>query len=333
MRSISVASQSDIAAARRIAAVAARGVGFDEVDEGRVALAATELAGNLFRHAKGGELLVQAGDEEVPTIELLALDRGPGIADVAACLRDGFSTAGTPGTGLGAIRRLSEAFDIHSMPGAGTVVLARLRRERLAIAPQAAGMVTCGAVNLAKPGEDVCGDAWAWRSGKDVAALFVADGLGHGPLAADASRAAVGLFRRAPFAPPVETLQAVHAGLRSTRGAAVAVARLDLATRDLAFGGIGNVSGALLGGGEMRRMLSLSGTAGYMMPRIREFHYPVAGACLLVMCSDGLLASWSLDRYPDILAREPLVIAGVLYRDFNRGRDDVTVAVLKAAMA
>lgn len=331
MQLIPMKGQSDVAAARRIAAGVARAAGFGAVDEGRAALVATELAGNLVRHARGGEFLVQGGEEGAACVEMLALDRGPGMADITACLRDGFSTAGTPGTGLGAIQRQSETFDVQSLPGVGSIVLARLWRGRLAPAPPLDGRLASGVVNLPKVGEQVCGDSWGLAAGPNAAALLVADGLGHGPLAAAASLEAVRLFRRAPFGPPAEVLQVVHAGLRPTRGAAVAVARLELGAAELVFAGIGNIAGAILAGGEVRRLPSMSGTAGHTAQRIREFRYPIAGNTLLVLCSDGLLTSWSLDRYPGVAGRDPLLIAGLLYRDFNRGRDDVTVAVLKVA--
>ena len=62
--------------------------------------------------------------------ELLAIDQGPGMRDVDACMRDGHSTAGTAGCGLGAVLRLSGTFDLFSAPGQGTVVLSRTERVR-----------------------------------------------------------------------------------------------------------------------------------------------------------------------------------------------------------
>jgi anti-sigma regulatory factor (Ser/Thr protein kinase) len=332
MHRIPLTDPSQAGAARRAAGAAARAVGFGEVDEGRAALVATELASNAIRHGRGGELLLHASDAgdaaAEPELELVALDAGPGMSDVVGCLRDGFSTAGTPGTGLGAIARQSELFDAYSLPGSGTAVLARLRRRRAAASP---GVVRCAAVNLPKPGEEVCGDAWGFASGSDAAAMLVADGLGHGPLAAEASREAVRLFRRAPLAPPSELLGAIHAGLRPTRGAAVAVVRLSLTAREVVFSGIGNIAGTLVAGDGTHRMVSLNGTAGHAARRIQAFHYPFHGKPLVVLCSDGLGTSWSLDQYPGLAARDPLLIAAVLYRDFSRGRDDATIGVLKAA--
>jgi len=54
---------------------------------------------------------------------------------------------------------------------------------------------------------------------------------------------------------------------------------------------------------------------------------------MLVLHSDGLVSHWSLDAYPGLAARDPSLIAGILYRDFTRGRDDVTVVVAKAEEA
>ena len=59
-------------------------------------------------------------------VEILALDKGPGIRDLERSLRDGYSTAGGAGTGLGAISRLSSEFDVYSPPGKGTALLARI---------------------------------------------------------------------------------------------------------------------------------------------------------------------------------------------------------------
>jgi anti-sigma regulatory factor (Ser/Thr protein kinase) len=323
MHAISVADPSEIAAARRAAADAASTAGFGEADAGRAALVATELATNLVRHGGGGTLLVDAAPG---ALTLVAIDRGRGMADVEACLRDGYSTAGTPGTGLGAIRRQSEAFDIFSAPGLGTAVLARLGAGRLAAA---ASRFAVGAVNLPKPGETVSGDAWDAVFEATVATVIVADGLGHGPVAAEAAQAAVRLFRKSPGRSPQAILGAVHAGLRPTRGGAVAVTSIDLAARTVLFSGLGNIAGTLLAGGEIKRMVSHNGTAGHIAPRLQEFKYAFAAPPLVILCSDGLATSWSLDRYPGLTARDPALIAAVLYRDHARGRDDVTVVAVQ----
>ncbi len=329
MRAIAVQEVSQIAAARRGAVAIARGLGFGEEDSGRVAIVATELATNLIKHGAGGELLVGTyADRTGSGLECLALDKGSGMADVAASLRDGHSTAGSPGTGLGAITRGSHVTDIYSRPGLGTAILVRLEPGRPS-AMEARPEPLSGAVNLPKSGEEACGDAWCVKAHGSGFKLMVADGLGHGPSAADAAHAAVGIFTAGPLLSPGELLDRMHAALRSTRGAAISVADVDMERRSVVFAGIGNVAGVLITDEGARRMVSHNGTAGHVAKRVQEFTYPFERIPLVILCSDGLGTSWNLDSYPGLSQRHPALIAGVLYRDFGRGRDDVTVLVAR----
>ncbi len=318
-----VSDPSQIGAARRAVVEMSTCSGLDAADAARAALVATELASNLLRHGGGGELLLEPAPQ---VLTIVAIDRGAGMADVQACLRDGYSTAGTPGTGLGAIRRQADDFDIFSTPGGGTAILMRCRARRQ---PAPGGRFMVGAVNLAKPGEEISGDSWDVHLDGESASVIVADGLGHGPLAAQASGEAIRLFRKTPSSSPMTILEAVHAGLRPTRGAAVAVAHLDLSKHVVVFGGVGNISGTLLAAGTTSRMVSHNGTAGHVAPRLRELTYPFSGLPTVILCSDGLNTSWSLDRYPGLVARDPTLIAAVLYRDHSRGRDDATAVVVQ----
>src|SRR5215510_9892301 len=122
-----IREMSGVAEARREVTGLARAVGFSEIEIGRVAIVVTEAATNLVKHTPQGQLLARAFDRDgVAVIEALALDQGPGIANVSESLRDGYSTAGSPGTGLGAIKRLSDEFDIYSAPGKGVALVAQL---------------------------------------------------------------------------------------------------------------------------------------------------------------------------------------------------------------
>ena len=330
MRAFVVRDESQVAEARRGAVAAAHALGFGEEDAGRVAIVASELATNLVKHGGGGELIVGAYDDRTGGgVECLALDKGPGMADVAASSRDGHSTAGSAGTGLGAIARGSHHHDIYSRPGLGTAILVRLEQGRPRDAKPSREPVS-GAVNLPKPGEEACGDAWCAKAHGSGFTLMVADGLGHGPIAAEASRAAVRAFLADPARPPGAALERMHGALRPTRGAAAAVAHVDLARGSVVFAGIGNVAGVLVTeNGATQRMVSHNGTVGHVARRVQEFAYPFQGSPLVVLCSDGLGTRWTLDAYPGLARRHPTLIAGVLYRDFNRGRDDVTVLVAR----
>jgi anti-sigma regulatory factor (Ser/Thr protein kinase) len=327
---VPVNEASQPAAARFAARGLADRVGFTESDSYRVGLVATELATNLVKHARAGEVLLRAAyADDGPELELLAVDRGPGMANISASLVDGHSTTGSAGIGLGAVRRLSEEFDIHSCIPHGTVVLACLR-PRNAAAPCPMPFVVAG-VSVIKAGETECGDAWSVERRPDGVLVLVADGLGHGHFAAEAATAAVQTFRQNVGDSCADALAAMHQNLRSTRGAAAALAQIGRSRRLLKFAGVGNICAAVLTDGLMRHAVSHNGTLGHEARLFREYVYPWEPQSLLVMHSDGLSSHWSLDRYPGLSNRHPALIAGVLYRDFKRGHDDVTIVVGREA--
>jgi anti-sigma regulatory factor (Ser/Thr protein kinase) len=328
MELIAVREQSQVAEARRRAAAIVTGLGGGDSAVSNVSIIMTELATNIVRHAQSGEVLVQSwNDAGGSGIEILALDKGRGMEDVAACFADGYSTAGTPGNGLGAIKRLASLIDVWSRPGMGTALLVRVRLGPGTATPSA---FEWGAVSQPVQGEEQCGDAWSVVHDRGRAMLLVVDGLGHGPMAASAAQAATRVFEdRALMEPPAAAMQAIHRGIASTRGAAAAIASLRAHTPELVYCGVGNISGTILAEGQTRKLVSMAGTLGHTAARTREFTYPVPPGAVLILHSDGLLTNWTLDGHPGLLARHPALIAGVMYRDFLRGRDDATVLVAR----
>ena len=327
---LSVTDPSQVSAARRSGADIAAALDFDATSAGTVALAVTEAGTNLLKHAGGGDVVLRWRRESTAWIELLALDRGPGMPNVARCLEDGFSTSGSPGTGLGALRRLASVFDVYSRPGLGTALLARVSAPAAGRTAPPGPALEVEGIAVPKPGEEVCGDAFAEEPRADGATLIVVDGLGHGPHAAEAAAAAVAAFRGAPRRRPAPRLEAVHQALRATRGAAVAVADLDLAAGVVRFAGLGNIAGRIHADGAVQNLLSQPGTAGHVARKIDEHTYTFLPGAVLVLHSDGLTAHYDLDRYPGLSRRHPALIAGVLLRDAGRGRDDAVVVVARA---
>ena len=332
--SLTVVESSQAGQARRVAADLTQRIGFAPVIQGKVALIVTELGHNLIRHAQAGELLIQRVEADGRAgIEILAIDRGPGMIDFQRSLADGFSTYGTPGNGLGSVVRQADRFDFHSTPHKGTVIAARVWKadHPTPHRPGSALTLDLGVVCLPVAGEVECGDAWTVaRIAPDRYTILVADGLGHGPHAAAASNLAVTTFQRDPSLSPGEHLEAIHPALRTTRGAAVAVAALDLDRGEIRFAGVGNIAGTVLAGdGQRRGLVSHNGTVGGNTHRVQEFVHPWSPESLLILHSDGLASQWRLDDQPGLKMRDPAVIAGVLYRDFKRDRDDVTVVVAR----
>jgi anti-sigma regulatory factor (Ser/Thr protein kinase) len=306
-------------------------LGFNEVERSKVGIVVTELANNLVRYAKDGVLLLhEMSREAIAGIEILSLDKGPGIDNISECLQDGFSTGSTPGNGMGAIQRLSSFFDIYSMPNIGTAIAAHVWADPVDIqAVKPSGKLDLGVVCLPKDGEEISGDTWASSSRDQACLILVADGLGHGPQAAQAAIEAVRVFDEQHHQSPKEIVMVAHQALRSTRGAALAIAQINFDTQTLDYAGVGNIAGAILTANSHVNLVSLNGTVGYAVRKVQEFSYAWHSSGLLIMHSDGLGTQWHLDRYPGLSQKHPSLIAGVLYRDYNRGRDDVTVLVAR----
>jgi anti-sigma regulatory factor (Ser/Thr protein kinase) len=326
---IQIDDRSQVGEARRAALLMAESLAFDATQEGKIALAVTEAATNIVKHAGNGKILL------APTLrgasigmELLALDRGPGISNVSASLRDGYSTAGTMGGGLGALSRLSSSFDMYSQPGQGTALRLEVWGTQLTPPPPDAE-IELGAVCLPKKGEEAVGDGWLLEASGDYRTMLVVDGLGHGPNAARAARAATDAFAARPAATPPELMRICHEALTSTRGAAGAAARVAATKKHGTFAGIGNISCRIESTGERRQLVSHSGTLGHVMRRVQEFEFAFPAGALLILHSDGLATHWTCADYPGLASKHAGLIAGVLYRDHDRGRDDVTVVVLK----
>jgi len=326
---VELCETSQVGEARRQAVETALRTGFDEVGCGQVALVATEAATNILKHAARGEVILRPLHEDsAHGLEVIALDQGPGMGDAERCFRDGFSTGSTPGTGLGAIRRLSSFLDVYSRTGRGTALVSRFWTDG---APPKPRRWDLGTICVAKSGEPIAGDAWAVESTPAGIRVLVADGLGHGELAAKAAQTAVRIFRAQHGATIVAVAQAIHGGLRNTRGAAIAIAAIDLSTRQLRYVGIGNISAVVASGAQSQHLVSHNGTAGAEARKFQEFTYSFPRDACLIMHSDGVATHWKLDAYPGLLNRDPVLIAAVLHRDFTRRRDDSTVLAVREA--
>ncbi|KGQ20019.1 Stage II sporulation protein E [Lysobacter dokdonensis DS-58] len=322
VHAVPIDDASRVGQARRLATQIAHDIGFDHDDTGRVALVATELSTNILKHAQRGELQIQAiTNDGGRGIELIAVDQGPGF-DFTACLHDGMSTTGTQGIGLGAVTRQAQVVDMFA-DARGAVVMARLHPRQ-----RAQRDLRYGASQRAYGGEPVCGDGWAVSYNGASRIAMVVDGLGHGIAAHDAAVAAIRGFVEDHAGDPVSSMDQLHSAMSGTRGGAVAVAKFDDGPRNLRFAGIGNISAALHSLEGSRGLASHPGIVGAQYRGARAFDFPDAGGKLLILHSDGLQTRWSLSDYPGLALRHPAVVAAVLLRDFDRGRDDATVLAL-----
>jgi anti-sigma regulatory factor (Ser/Thr protein kinase) len=324
-----ISDTSHVSEARRLIAARAEALGFGASDQGRVALVVTEAARNLLKHANGGQVL--ADEITHPgghTLRLLILDSGPGFADARAAMRDGYSTAGTPGNGLGAIRRMSDRFDLYTGRH-GTALLC----EFGVAAPAGDSGLDFAAIAVPRRGEPVSGDGWRLQRRGDDRWLMVVDGLGHGLHAADASNAALAVMDRAY--PGLDSMiKDVHGALRPTRGAAVGIARTN--GRTLQYLGVGNVAcrviaPATAGAAALdKQLVSHNGTVGHTLRRIEPHLLALPAGAVVVVHTDGLSTRYTLDDFPGLIDKPPAIIAGVLFQRHARPADDATVTVLRA---
>lgn len=324
-RVVIVEETTQVGQARREALLLAAQAGFNEVDAGRVALAATEMATNLWRHGGGGRmhLSVIAGVDGLG-IELCSIDQGPGFV-LAQCLQDGYSTGGSQGLGMAAIARQARVMDAWS-DSRGAVLVVRIHPER---APRNADL-PYGAVRLPIRHETACGDAWHLHATDQQLALTLIDGLGHGAQAADASESGVrAMASQDAGSGAVERIDHLHAAMSGTRGGAAAVACVALDSGAIAYSGVGNIAGSLVTDDGTRGMASMPGIVGVQYRKAQAFSLHAPAGTLLVMHSDGLQARWSLRDYPGLQHRHPALVVAVLQRDFDRGRDDLCVVALR----
>jgi anti-sigma regulatory factor (Ser/Thr protein kinase) len=328
---IEVNEASQVAEVRRVAADLARAEQMTEAESGKLALIATELSTNLVKYAKRGSVtLTRYTEGKQHGVQLIAVDSGPGFADFTAATRDGHSTTGSLGIGLGVIMRTSTFFDIYSVPGEGTAMVARLahappRKPVGAIAP-----FEVAARSIPKKGQVECGDAWSVRDFGRRQLICIVDGLGHGPLAALASARAISVVEAASADDtPAAIMTRAHEALKDTRGAVMALLALDPEAGEAHYCGIGNIAAAVHLGNDSRHLLSVEGTVGYRMRATRTHTVPWASTAVAVLYTDGLSGRWGPARYPGLLSRHPSLIASVLFRDHARNTDDATIVVAR----
>ena len=321
---IPVIDEASVALVRELVRSEAVRVGLGEIPMASLVNVASELAHNQRIHARSGVVVVrpvQRGEQR--GLEVVAADRGAGLADVSRALEGKPSTAGSLGVGLAAVLELADEVDIDVRLGEGTCVWARKfdgpspRRPRV------------GVFGRSYPGERYSGDDAAFVRSADALLVAVADGLGHGELAREASVRAVRLVAANPARSPEALLAECDRELARTRGAVMASARLE-ALGDLTVAGVGNVGAHLYGPEASWRF----GGSSYVLGspggarRIAVEHHHVEVRDMVVLFSDGIRAKLDLAGELDLLREHPAVIAQRVVERFARDDDDVLVMVV-----
>lgn len=316
---------SQVGETRRFALALASDLGFEETRAGKLGIIVTELGNNLVRYAKNGRLLFRpATDSSIASIDILSLDHGPGL-DSHLVMQDGYTTSNTPGTGLGAIRRMSDEFDIFSTKDKGTVIFSKLSSKDRSLGEKSCFEI--GGISVPLRGETVCGDGWSARSYGNELGFMMVDGLGHGPAAHKVAEEAIEVFRNTSSSDPSQTLQLIHSKLCSTRGGAVFIVLAKQGSID--FSGVGNIRTILLCDSQSKALISQNGTAGLQIRTSRTMTQQWDDSGYVIMHSDGLTSSWDPKQFLGIQGKHPAIVAGVVYNCFKRDNDDASIAVFR----
>lgn len=304
--------------------------GFSEKRVAELDIIVAEITSNLNKYAIGGELLVGVFEEPVYSyIELICIDNGPGMTDLARMMSDGYSSTNTMGHGLGSIKRLSDQFDIFSVKNWGTILLSRIYKVA---PPRPASKRTfrLAPLILAKPGEVTSGDGHYIKRTENRIKIMLADGLGHGPEANFAINEAARAFKQCPANSPVEMIRYLHTSVRKTRGLVATIVVIDLETKQLRIAGVGNIATKLVGTVLSKTHLAYNGIIGHNIPNtMNDQVLALSEYSQLVMCSDGMRSRWDINKYPGISRADISIQAAAIYKDFARRTDDMSVLIAK----
>lgn len=308
----------------------ATAAGFETTRLAEIDIVVSEITSNLTKHADGGELFVRIAEEDnQPYIEIVCIDDGPGISDMAKVLADGYSSTATLGHGLGSIRRLSHTFDIYSQKSWGTILLSRI--YKMAPPTFRKNKFDFKALNIPKSGEHVSGDGFCFQQITDGFRLLLADGLGHGAEANRAVKEACRVFPTITEISPADILRSLHNSIRKTRGVVAIVLTYSKSKREWCIAGVGNISFKWQDRANFKSYTSYNGIVGHNIPNtINDVTVSQDEFAQFIACSDGITSRWDISRFPMINRHDGMILAAAIYKEFNRGTDDSSVFVYKS---
>lgn len=292
-------------------------------------LIAAEMTSNLYKYSNDGEILVGVfANGGNPYVELISIDNGPGMVNPGKMLLDGISTSNTLGHGLGSMKRLSDTFELYSQIGWGTIVMSRVYSE-----PEKTGTkkdIIIRPIVVSKPGENVSGDGFTSKRTDKYIKLMLADGLGHGPEANKAINEAATAFKVFPDYSPSETLRFIHSSIKKTRGAVINIVGYEFGSKNWVSAGVGNIALRVNGPITVKNHMSYNGIVGHNIPTtMNDQIYSGNEFNQVMLCSDGIKTRMDLARHPQMYKYDAAILAAVIYKDYARRNDDMSVVIAK----
>ncbi len=305
-------------------------LGVSDLKQENMLIVASELVSNNVKHA-AGRGMVQLWKQPGNVLDMLSLDYGPGISDLASAEEDGYSTASTLGKGLGAIRRLSDESYIYTQSAradqpkkwSGTVVLTRffLDKENIQTKPGP----KFGLFSRSLSDERYNGDRiYLHRNAKTLRWLHL-DGLGHGEEAQEATAGLASSLEN--FGSPEAILEAVDKQLVSTRGAVAIAGELDLAAASLMLSGVGDMHAYLYDHALLQHIAFAPGILGREHRTATMMHADCGKKFVIVTASDGIRRNWDTANFSGLFNQHPQLIAYLLGNIMGRMSDDQSICV------
>jgi len=321
----------------KLSAIAQR-LGIPDWKKENILLVASELVSNNVKHA-GGRGMIQVWQQPGPVLDILALDFGPGIANLGLAEEDGYSTANTLGKGLGSIRRLSDQFFIYTQqenPGrikkwSGSVFLARFfpgdnksAGNKNALPGFKVGLFSRSLSDLRYNGDRI----YLQQDGSKLRWLHL-DGLGHGELAQEATTNLAPQLSRGED--PGAILNAVNQQLSGTRGAVAVIGEIDLHQNNMQVVGVGDMHAHLYDKEQISSIPFAPGILGREHRTPSVFQAEFGKKSLVVSASDGIRRNWDTANFTGLFNQHPQLIAYTLGNIMGRISDDQSICVLTIA--
>lgn len=331
--SISVSRFGDIVVARRTAKQFAQQLGFDSTEQEQIALVTSELASNLVKYAEHGYIhlkAIQATDKS--GIQISSHDHGPGFDSLQA-LTDGYSSSGSLGIGLGAIRRMVDAIDIDSRQSghSGSDIICKKWLSSPGLEnKRPLSSLDIGVISYPKQGLDVNGDAYMIHDTPDGQCLIaVIDGVGHGPHAHTAAQTARHYIENHSEQPLADIFRGVESACQATSGVVMAIAHFNANRSLLTFASIGNIESKIVGSREKKNLLIKRGIIGRQAPAPIVSQYLWTQELGIIMHSDGVSPRWNWQDFPHFPGKPAQFVAEQMFHKLHRVSDDATLIYAK----
>jgi negative regulator of sigma-B (phosphoserine phosphatase) len=185
-----------------------------------------------------------------------------------------------------------------------------------------------GIVHRPKSGNHISGDAYLIKEEGDATLICIADGLGSGEAAAEASQAAIRCAEVNSTLPLSDIMTKCHQALRGTRGAVIALMRIRFAESMITFVGVGNI-GIHTRSVAPIKPISRNGIVGYRLPRLQEFTYPYTPGDLFVLHTDGISSRFILDDSLWKEVQDVQTMADEIAQNVGKDNDDVTILIAR----